>query len=444
MSGTPSEAEVQTQLKNVVDLLETTRAYADGTVAGSGGLLDVLYQSLEGEYTPFGLTDAGATFRAGLSSILSPDVVRSMVDPILFEYARLIGFGGAYSGADDLFQALYEHFVANSLSVQSRAITYDTTATAGGGNVGNGAVARVTVDDEGFPLEACHVETKTLRCRRDQNSGTEEDEEEFEVLGTAASQDSLLIASYGSGQAGQRFIRVRNAGSGAGGSLLRNSSFSDYSASGTPKFAGWTETAGGAQIEQNTAAFYRTHPRATVNASLRINGGGGNVTLTQPLSSMRQRTLDFSRPYFLRAMLNKTVGSAVGGTVTISMGGTSASVSIGSLGANWQELVVAFDENAWPKVFNADPMTVVVQWHSSTSGYLLVDDVIFTPYDEVDGTYWLIRGNAATPTPFLVDDTLAFTDTGGAPATGKIQWWLWRGGYGYLPSAGTPTLADPS
>ena len=63
----------------------------------------------------------------------------------------------------------------------------------------------------------------------------------------------------------------------------------------------------------------------------------------------------------------------------------------------------------------------------------------------VDGTYWAIRGNAATHTPWLVDDQLAITDTGGAPATAKIQYWLWRTGLGYLPSTtGTPTFSDPA
>ena len=38
----PSEAEIQTQWKNTVNILEKTRAYADNDLADPGGYLDVL------------------------------------------------------------------------------------------------------------------------------------------------------------------------------------------------------------------------------------------------------------------------------------------------------------------------------------------------------------------------------------------------------------------
>ena len=55
MSGSPTEAEVQTQWRAAVNMLESLRNYADGTVAGGGNLIQTLYDSLEGEYTPPGL-----------------------------------------------------------------------------------------------------------------------------------------------------------------------------------------------------------------------------------------------------------------------------------------------------------------------------------------------------------------------------------------------------
>src|SRR5690606_24928227 len=98
-------------------------------------------------------------------------------------------------------------------------------------------------------------------------------------------------------------------------------------------------------------------------------------------------------PYFLRVMLNKTIGSASGGTVTIRMGSQSASVTIASLAANWAELNITVGSSCWPRNFNVDPFDIEIEWSSSTSGYLLVDDVIFCPWDLIDGTYWLLRGN---------------------------------------------------
>jgi hypothetical protein len=88
---------------------------------------------------------------------------------------------------------------------------------------------------------------------------------------------------------------------------------------------------------------------------------------------------------------------------------------------------------------------VEIEWASASSGYLLIDDAIFAPLDQIDGTYWFLRATASTHTPWLVDDILSFTDTGGAPATGQIQWWLWVSGFGYLPSTtGTPSFTDPA
>lgn len=444
-----TEAELQSQWKNAVYALELVRALTDDSVTPSGGAIDVLVGSLEGQFTPTDLPIAMRSLRAQLSNAISPTMANAVLQPILYDYAGILsadatdGFGSAYRNPGDIFRALYDWFVDNSLTVESRAITYDTSATAGGSNVGNGALSRLTVDANSFNLEACHVEKKQFRCRADQNTGAEKQAEVFEAIGTAASPDSCLRAVYGSGDSARASIVSRHAGSGNGGSLLNNSSFSTYSASATPKFSGWTETAGGTQVSQDTTNYYRSFPNATVDGSLKITGGGGTVTLTQTLANSRIRKIDPNTPYLLRVMLNKTIGSASGGTVTIRMGATTKSVTIAAMSANWTELVLDFDSGCWPKNFNQADFSVQIEWSSSTSGYLLVDDVIFCPWDLIDGTWWNIRGNAATHTPWLLNDILTVTDTGGAPATGKVQWWLFVAGLGYLPSSGTPTFADP-
>lgn len=450
MSGTPTEAEVQDQWRKSVDILETFRNLADGILAGAGGKFDALIQVLEGEYTPNDLAAAVNRYRAGCSALVEPGTILEFLTPVIFEYGRILaadadlGFGSGYRDIGALFSALYEWFVAKALTVQSRDITYDTTATPGVGNVGNGAMTRLTLDENAEALEACHVEKKSFRCRADQNTGVEENAESFEFLGSTSSFDSLLRAAHGSGESTRTFIRSHHAGTGAGGSLLTNSSFSEYSASGTPKFTGWTESTGGAQLSQDITNFYRTHPGAQVDASLKVTGGGGVVTLKQLLTDMRIRRLDPNTPYFLRIMLNKTIGAAAGGSVTIRLGNCSATITIAVLAINWAELMILPTQGSWVKFFNEDPFDIEIEWNGSTAGYLLIDDVIFAPYDLIDGAYWFLRGNAAVHTPWLIDDTLTFTDAGGAPATGKIQWWLFVAGLGYLPhTTGVPTFLDP-
>ena len=452
MSGTPTEAEIQAQWVAVVDVLESFRAHVDGTLAVAGGKWDVLLTQLEGEYTPAELADWVNGMRASCSALISQSAASRALTPILFEYAARIdadatgtqGFGSGYRSPEQLFRMLYDWFVAKSYTVESRAITYDTSATLGASNVGNGAVGRLTVDEHGFALEACTVERKMFKCVADKNSGVEEHAEVFESLGEAASFDSVLRASYGSGAAANTTLVSKNAGTGGGGSWLNNSSFSDYSATWTPKFTGWTESAGGASVAQDTTNTYRGFPGQQTAGALQITGGAGTVTLKQPLSAMRARRLDPDTPYQLRAMVNPTVGTASGGSFTIRCGSNSKTVAIADMSPGWQEVALDFDENLWFRNFNEDPLDIEVEWSSSTSGTLLVDDMIFAPFDLIDGTYWFLRGNAAAHVSWLVGDILAFTDTGGAPATGKLQWWLMVAGIGYLPSSGTPTVADPS
>jgi hypothetical protein len=449
MAGSPSEAELQTQWKNLVDVFETVRAFADDTVAVPGGPLDTLEQSVKGDFTPTGLVAASDTMRAVLSSAVDGISSQEALGSILDEYGKIIdaasSYGGGYDDIASLARALYDYFVDSSQTIKSRLITYDTSATLGVSNVGNGAITRLTKDENGFDLEACTPEVKTFRGRADQNSGTRENAEVFEVLGEASSLDNLRRDAFGSGTDSNTTILSLNAGSGQSGSKLSNSSFSQFSASATKKFSGWTEAAGGAQLAQDTTNTYRTSPGTTTEASMQITGGGGTVTVKQTLADMTLQRLDPELPYFYRVMLNADVGSALGGTVTIRLGSKSASTTIAALLTNgWVELFIPADQNTYFRNFNEDAFDVEIEWSSSTSGTLLVDDAIMAPYTFIDGTWWALRGNAAVHVPWLVDDTLSFEDTGGAPADAKLQWWWWQSGLGYLPSSGTPTVTDPA
>ena len=443
MSGTPSEAEIQAQWVAAVDILETLRALYDGTIMPAGGNFDVLIQALEGQYTPAGLTSAIERTRSLLASAIDSGAALAYLTPIIYEYGNILGasagggFGSGYTDVRQLFRALYEWFHATGVTVQSRALTY---GTMGRSAFGNGVCSRLTVDELGYNLEACHVEKKLLRCRNDQYSGAAKWAERFEMLGEAASSDALLRAAFGSGQLANRALDSRHGGSGAGGSLLTNSSFSQFASSA---FTGWTETTATGNIAQDTTNIYNEAPGTSTNGALRINSGA-TVTMKQTLAQMRTRRLDLNVPYFARVMVNKTVGSGLGGNVVLRLGTNSKTVAVSALSAGWNEVVLDFDEDLWPRNFVEDPLDFEIEWTSPSSGYLLFDDAILTPWDLVDGTYWLIRTNNASPVAWQTNDLMTFTDTGGAPATGKIQWWCFVAGLGYLPSDVTPSFADPA
>lgn len=446
MSGQPTEAEIQSQWKASVDILETIRNVADGSLAGPGNKLDALLTLLEGEYTPY---DSGAAVQGtyqGLSTLISPSAALAYLRPVVFEYGNWLSangyFGGAYSSVQVLFNALFEYMSENSVTVQTRAITFASPVYAGT-NTGNGALHRLTVDKYGNDMEGCYVEEKQFRCRRDQNNGTEVNAEVFESLGQAVPGTSLQIGAsgFGSGEQSRTLIASRHAGTGSGGSLLLNSSFSTYSGTATPKFQGWTEASGSANISQDTSNYYRTHPGATVDGSLKLSG---SAKVVQSISTTRARRMDPEQPYFLRVMVNKTIGTASGGNIVIRLGSVSKTVSLASLGAGWQEVILAQDENCYLRNFNEQDLDIEIEWQTASSGYLLIDDAIFCVWDYLDGSYYTIVGNDSTShSPWLIDDVITVTDTGGAPGTGKLQWWVWRAGLGYLPSSATPTITDP-
>lgn len=430
MSGSPTETEVQTQWRNTVAILEYARAYADATLAGQ---LDTLSQSLEGEYTASDLPGLASSFRANVSSLINPGTARALLTPVIFEYARLLDYGSGFRTVEEIMPALREHFVANSLSVRSRGLTFGS-ASAAGGNVGNGTIVRLSVDRWGEDIESVTPEVKRLRCVADQNSGARENAELFEIMGEAESSDALLRGSFGSGASIRQTIEALHAGQGS--SILRNGSFATFNPSGTPKFTAWTETSGSANVAQEAGVGFRLVPGSTTLDSLRLNGA---AVLTQALTT---RTLSPTTPYRYRVMVNPTVGSASGGTLTIRLGSRSASLAVASMSSGWQELSIALNENSYLPNFQADPLTVTIEWASASSGYLLIDDVMLNPLTRVDGTWLGIVGGA---TPFLLDDEFTITDSGGAPGTGEINYWLWIAGLGYLPSvASSETFSDPA
>ena len=456
MSGAASEANLQTQWQNAVDILEKTRVFADGLAADSGEL-EVLENSVDGEFTPRALTEFAANYRADLSDLLSPSRVLEALEPIIREYGNIIatsttngeGFGGHYTDIGELHQAIYEHFIDTNLYVDSRSITFSNTGPTTTGT-GNGTLRRLTVDENNEPLESCHVEKKRFLCRQDQNSGVDEWAEVFEYAGENGSPDNLSRFVFGSGERVSGFTRARHAGTGAGGSLLRNSSFSTYSATATPKYAGWTQTLTGGAVagdigtDQTADNTYRGSPgtAAADDRAVSLTAPGGtsdSIKLSQPLADMRVSQLDPNTPYFLRVMY-KPVSSD--GTLYLRLGDESTSVAVS--GSTWQELVMPIGQNSWFNNFNEDGFDVEIEWTGGLTGSLLLDDVIFAPFEQIDGTFYLITNSNASPTPFEVNDQIDVADDGGNPATsGKINYYLFLAGLRALPSSGTTTFSDP-
>ena len=451
-----TEDELQNQWKNAIDIIEKTRVFVD-SLGGSGQEFDKLINrgitggGLEGEYTPEGLMAWASGYRSQLSSLLDSGFIYEAIAPCILEYGQYIasvnGTGSNYGSVPALMSTIYDHFINSSPKeeVASRNISFDIGRSVTG--TGNGQISRLTKDENDYTMEACHVEHKVFRCIQDENSGAKEFAEVFEFHGEARGKDNLNLSSFGSGELESTTIVNRNAGSGTGGSLLKNSSFSAFDSTlGDSRWGDWTLVSGTVPAAQDATYYYNTYPGASTDAALKATA---DFRIKQPLSEMRRTRLNPDSPYFLRVMVNGSQHSAAGGTFHLYLGGSSpksTSIAISGLSAGWNEVIIALDKQCWFKEFNAGDCDVGFEWGGRSGGSLLVDDMIFCEMDFIDGHYWVCRMNHATPVSWKVDDEIDFTDTGGAPSTGKINYYLWRAGLGYLPhdsAAGDATFGDP-
>lgn len=439
MSGSPSFDEIEAQASAITDVLETFRKFADDTMIAK---LTAVLDLLEGDYTPTMLSAWCQDFRAGMSALLDPSFVRRAADAIWLEFAKQIGKPAR--NPSDAFGFLRQHMQDNTIRLETRAITHDTTFTAGGSNVGDGGALRLTVDENNDELEAMAIEAKLFECVVDENAeGGIRHAETFRVEGEDSSPDWLQGYDRGSGLM-SRIVSL-HSGTGEGGSLLRNSSFTDHDTSdpsSTTKVSGWVIDTP-ANIAEETSAVFRTHPGQGTLTSKAIDFTG-NAEIQQDLEDAGIK-LNPRWPYL--AFLRWRRESSADGTLSLSMGSHSGSVDV-TTGTNdqWNLLTVAINQNCWYENFKETDLDIAIALASNTTGNVVVDDVYFGPWTLLDGTFWALYGGA---TPWSLKDTLTVTDTGGDPHSGgENQYHLcYRTGYGHLPhtAAGTPPeWTDPS
>lgn len=454
-----TEDQVQDQWRKAIDIVQQTFVHANGLVGASvpPSEFEGLTSALKGQFTPELLAAWMAQYRNELSNLVSPSRIYDAIAPCILDYGKVLqaagSIGSNYETVEDLIGAIFEHFANGSERVESRVIALDDAQTLTG--TGDGEISRLVTDSDGYQIDGVTVETKVFRCRRDQNSGTKKHAEEFELVAETRSRDELEVNDYGSGALTSFALRNRHAGSGAQGSLLRNSSFSSYDSTATNVFTNW-EKVSGTEAIQSTSLFYATYPGADTDESMLmgVSAASGTARYKQTIANMRVAQLNPFRPYFLRAMVNRDDGpgaQGAGGSFVLHLGSQSVSLALGLFAAGWNEVIIPLDANCWFKNFAlgaaSDDFDVEVEWTGWTSGDLLIDDVIFCELTPHDGTWWVARMNDASPTPWVVDDELAFTDTQVDDQAGKINYNLWRAGLGYLPHdtllSGNITFADP-
>ncbi len=402
------------------------------------------------------------TLQAALIAVLSGDYVADMTQRVAGTRQKLTTVLGDAAAATEIIfryyaQAIntpeldvqsavtrvYDWFVANSYTIPSRLFVW--ASPSAGSNTGTGVIVRLNFDANGVPLENQASDTKTMICTADSSSGANRGEESFEFRGQTAPVDNLMFATNNVGSG--KKTNISSLSAKASQTFIRNASFSQSTPSGATAvptdITSWTSsiTVNGTNYEvlggTGVDGYYRDFPGDTTPLALRIKATA--ASLTQNLETLRS-TFVQSVPYYISVAWRRK-GTA-DGTLTLSLGGSSAAVDITTGVADaWNILKIGPGTANWFKNFDQAGLTLTIARSAGSTGNVDIDDCIISPYFNFDGSWYAVVGGA---TQFKINDsfTAADSEQGLAQATpqGVLAAWLYRTTGRYLPVRATAPL----
>lgn len=432
--ASPTFNEAMDQLAKAIHLLETLREMAQ--VGASSWL------TLEGQFIEALEADA-PEIRDAVTSVVNlrsriDAALRSgpaVIEPHLRTLAKVIDSPASTTAA--LMTDIRKHMLAAvpTQRIASRQFTRGVwVPNAAPPNIGDGVAHRLLFDEDGQKIESTHATTLTLEVAQDQNSGTQAGAEVLEIRGGDRPRDALELEALGKGSS---LAPTRITARTADDSPLTNPSFADFSGTAAVPTAitGWTPVSNIANFEIDRTNFYRAAPSETTPGALKIKASD---TLGQVLSIFGG-AFNPDIPIFAQVAINASVGGA-SGTFNFHVGLATNTIPIDpvTFPAGWNRIVHLIGTLSWLRSINKVPFDVRLQF-IRTAGTLLVDDLILTQFDPYDGA-WIVAVGGGTAWRLKDKGTFADSEIGSV-----IQRWLWRAGFGYLPSAppGTVTVPDP-
>lgn len=448
----PTYNQGVTLIKAAVNRLQKIELFANSASPNFDDLNDTLLAANLFDNQGLVAADADA-MRAQLSAMLSPEAVRRAIRGAMIEWA--IACGAPEGAGISLAQALVrirDYAVANSKSLDARNFTRGA-ASAGGSNVGNGLVRRVTVDEDGFALEGSHAEIKTLNCVSDQ-AQVQKHKEVFEVLGATAEKDFIEVLGSGivSGDGSTPYLTCLTTDDTK--PYLANPTFSTYS--GTAPTAGvestpsavtsitnWTlNNTAGARVSVDVV--YRDLVTESLRYSVKFTADN---TISQTFNDVNRPTFPKRAPMYVQVAIYRK--DAATGTITITFGAQSQAFTLGSLNNNaWNVVILDLDKDLYHKNWKSSGALFSIAVASLATGTMYIDDVIVAPMTFVNGAWLAIVGGS---TPFSRNDTFTITDT--VAGRGVMSYWLLHRsglclaepGFGIpVNAAGSETVTDPA
>lgn len=429
--ASPTESEMDAQFQAAIKLLDNY--LTQQTVPADE---DSYVQILESDFAA-SQAQGARLFRSRVASAVSSGA--AVINPILSAYSHHV-VGTPERSAQAALDRIYKYFVDNNKSVLSRGITYGAIGSFGSNK---GSLVRLTVDENGYDLEHEFIEAKTVTCIQNENTGAERYREVFEIRGANKGVDSLDASNSG---AIRRDLFAKDSSS----SLLRNSSWSQYTISGsfasgrytllsTDTVTDWTlSDPTGFALDQNTSLVARDIVGDVTPTSL-VALTGATRTLTQSFS-VNRLSLSPNLPH-LTELWVRPDASLTAGDLKITWGSASETFDLTTLTAgSWNQIFVARDKNLWPAQFEIADADFEIEI-SSHDAEVLIDELRFAAMEPFDGTWWHIGASKAAK--FLLDDTITITDSLTA-SDSKIQKWLWRSYARYLPHYSNATQVTAS
>jgi len=368
-----------------------------------------------------------------------PGLAPGMIASFLPAYQRILGT--PETDVPTILFRIFEHMADNSLTVKSRGISFGSPV-AGGSNIGNGTLVRLTKDRYNFNIENGAAEDKTFECIADEhtNGGTRW-QEQFEYRGDAVPRNAYPNRGQG-GRSALRCLSIQDSQR-----FVINPGFEQYDSSNG--FTGWNVTNDVANVTRDQARYYKdVLPSTTTPASATF---GASDKIYQTFSTQQIRWNPFVPLYAQIAWMRR--GSATG-TLKLKIGSKTVSVDV-STGTNdeWNILrwpAATPDQDCWQRNWNTTDAQIEIEMDTLATGTVLVDDLIIAPYTQIDGTWYVLTPGTSNSNdttgpaiPFLRDDIFTFTDSDGADAV--VQRWMNLAFAVYLPhTTGTPTWSEPS
>jgi len=328
--------------------------------------------------------------RATIANLVSSAQVRSLMLPHLQELMEATDIDKPTGTLAAMLDRLRDYMLANAVTLNSRDMTFGTPAATG---TGTGSMLRLTVDDQGFPLEGVTAEAKNWKCTRGSNIANVL----LTCLDPESSADFITNPTFQSDQ-----DTLPSAGS-------------PVVVAATDSITGWTLSAA-ASFQLDSDIIYRGIVGQDDKYSIEFLVSG---TVTQVLEDEVSPDFDLNIPIYREIAVYRK--NAATGTLNFRWGAALVTVSLATLVDNaWNIVRVALDATAFFRGFDETAMDVQLEVTGLAVGTVHVHDLTAGPFTAVDGS-WLVAIGAQTD--FLVDDEFDYTDAEGG-TRGINSYWL--------------------